>query len=279
MAKAKTAAEQTSLLDGVAPAPGKVIEEAQAAWNEYATKYKWKQCRVLDKTRQAAMKRAVGDYGGLAGFRAALASVAKNRFVQGKIAPREGYKQFVANIDWFCRPVTVRKVLEDAYEDEGADKVTPSLSKRMEPDAEWARVMRGYERGRWWPSGVGPRPEEPGCRVTPSILISWRERHGVIVSVPKVESREDRLRSSISSYRKVGNYKRANELEQELADMEKRQAVLVPAPDVASWGMPKEEPSLVNRPRHTVTDIVAEDEPPPWTDIPEGEDCGEVERD
>ena len=108
------------MFDGVAPAPGKVVEQAQAIWNEHAKLYKWKACKVLDKQRQAQIKRAVGDYGGITGWRDALASVAKNRFVQGLIAPREGYKQFVANIDWFCRPVTVRKVLEDFYEDEGA---------------------------------------------------------------------------------------------------------------------------------------------------------------
>jgi hypothetical protein len=267
MAKAKTAPEQIPLLDGVAAAPGKVIEEAQSIWNEFATKYKWKQCRVLDKARQAAMKRAVGDYGGLAGFRAALASVAKNRFVQGKVAPREGYKQFVANIDWFCRPVTVRKVLEDAYEDEGADTPPQSLAQRMAPTDEWALLMRGYEPGRFWPSGRGPRPEEPGCRVTPSILVAWRTRRNIVVAIPKAETRADKLRGMIASYRKVGNYARANELEQELAREQGEPPVMVPHPSAADIGMPEKAPAPVRA--APITDI---EEAPPWDDIPEGDE-------
>ena len=271
MAKAKTAPEQIPLLDGVAPAPGKVVEEAQSIWNEFALKYKWKQCRVLDKARQASMKRAVGDYGGLAGFRAALASVAKNRFVQGRIAPREGYKQFVANIDWFCRPVTVRKVLEDAYEDEGADTAPVSLSQRMASTDEWALLMRNYEPGRFWPQGRGPRPEEPGCRVTPSILVAWRTRFNIVVAVPKAETRAEKLRGMIVSYRKVGNHGRANELEDELAKLEGRPPTLVPHPDVASYAMPEKAPVEPMRAAPVVTDVPF-DEAPPWdsSDIPEG---------
>lgn len=273
MAKAKTAPEQIPLLDGVAPAPSKVVEEAQSIWNEFALKYKWKQCRVLDKARQAAMKRAVGDYGGLTGFRSALESVAKNRFVQGKIPPREGYKQFVANIDWFCRPVTVRKVLEDVYEDEGADTPPQSLAQRMAPTDEWAVLMRGYQPGRFWPQGRGPRPEEPGCRVTPSILVAWRQRFNIVVAVPKVETRADKLRGMIASYRRLGNHGKANELEMELAKIEGVPPTLVPHPDVASLGMPPKAPVGPLQAAPGVTDVPFEDAPGWDDDIPEGDEA------
>lgn len=236
MPKAKV--EQVDMFDGVAPAPSPVVEEAQAIWNEHAAIYKWKKCQVLDKARQASIKRAVGDYGGIAGWRSSLSSVAKNRFVQGMIAPREGYKQFVANIDWFCRPVTVRKVLEDFYEDEGADKKKGGASNHLAPAEteleKWGRWLRSYKPGRFWPSSQGPRPEDPGCIAAPGPLAYWRKQHNITVAAaPRAESREDRLRATITTFRKFGRYDRANEIEQELADIEGRPAVLVPAPEVA----------------------------------------------
>lgn len=275
--------EQLDMLSGVAAPPAKVVEDAQAIWNEHAKLYRWKACKVLDRTRQAAIKRAVGDYGGIAGWRESLANVAKNRFVQGLIAPREGYKQFVANIDWFCRPVTVRKVLEDFYEDEGADSKAGggSTAPAENEGAKWGRWLHGYRPGRFWPtSSQGPRPEDPGCRAPPDLLQWWREQNKV-TAVPVVqETRATRLAASIVSYRRLGNHGRANELEEDLAKLENRPAVLVPAPDVAHLtGTPREprrngtlEPHVnfsaqKRGPAATVTDV-----DPGWDAVPEGEE-------
>lgn len=250
--------------------PPTLARQGFEMWNEAAKRNSWATAAVLDNARQSAMKRAIQTHGGIAGFRAALEKIERSDFCMGRVKSKDGRPPFKANLDWFLRPVTVRQVIEDFY-NRGGDKPI-SLAAAMAPGDEWASVMRSYEPGRWWPSGRGPRPEEPGCRVTPSILIAWRKKRGIVVEVPKVETRADRLRHSIASYRKVENYKRANELEQELADLEKRAAVLVPAPDVAHLtGSPPEAPSLVNRPKHTVSDIDFE-EAPPWDEIPEGDE-------
>lgn len=229
--------EQVDMFSGVAPAPSPIVEEAQAIWNEHAAIYKWKKCQVLDKARQASIKRAVGDYGGIAGWRSSLSSVAKNRFVQGMIAPREGYKQFVANIDWFCRPVTVRKVLEDFYEDEGADKKKGGASNHLaaaETELEkWGRWLRSYKPGRFWPSSQGDRPELATCRAPAGPLEYWRKQNNIVVAPKVQETPAERAYATIDSLRRAKQWDRANAREQQQADIEGRPAVLVPAPEVA----------------------------------------------
>lgn len=228
-------AEQVALFaDGeLAEAPSPLVAEAQAIWNEYATKNKWKKCVVLDKARRAAMSRAIQDYGGLVGWRAALQKVERNRFVMGKIPPRDGLKQFVANIDWFCRAVTIRKVFEDFYEDDGGQNGVQSFGDRLRAAApvDWdARLGRYRPGGFWHVATEGPRPEDMGEHKAPADKIAaWRAKHGL--GERKRETREERLAGMITSYRRVGKYADANRLEEELAKLEGRPPVLVPAPD------------------------------------------------
>lgn len=48
-----------------------------------------------------------------------------------------------------------------------------------------------------------------------------------------IETPEDRMAFTIASYRRRGKWADANRIEQQLADLQKRPALLVPAPDVA----------------------------------------------
>lgn len=226
--------EQLDMLGGVAAgAPTKIVLDAQAAWNDYAVRFKWRECKVLDRALRASIARAVEDYGGLVGFRASLAKVAKNRFVQGMVAPTTGHKQFKANIVWFCRAQTIRNVVEDFYEDEGADvrALHGSIAGQSAPDDVWGKWLRDYKAAGFWPSQLGPRPEEPGCRAPASMVEACLKRLGIVKRIVVVETKERRLEAMIVSYRSNHYYDRANALEEELAKLQARPPVLVPAPD------------------------------------------------
>lgn len=292
MAKAK--ADQLDMLSGVAAPPAKVVEAAQQIWNEFATLYGWRKCNSLDKARQAAIKRALGDYGGLTGWREALAGVSKNRFVQGLVAPTNGHRQFKAHIDWFCYTKTVRQFRDEWYEDEGADQKRANgstIAPLETEETKWGRYLKDYRPGRFWASSMGPRPEDPACRAPADLLKWWREQHKVAVAAPERETKAERLRGMVASYRRpeIGKWERANELEIELAAIEERPAVLIAAPDVAGltgagsdrrshketrvkpmvFDVPPESPAEQEREKRI--EFEKQHEPPPWNpeDVPE----------
>lgn len=269
----KTKAKAPALFEPgeIADAPEPLCEQALSIWNDIAPSAGWPTAKFLTEARRRAIKRAVKDYGGLIGWRSHLEKASKNAFLTGKTDKGDKHAKWRPDLDWFLKPATVVKILEEKFPADAAP-VGISIAKHMDPSDEWGRWMRNYEPGRFWPPSNGPRPEHPGCRVTPSILVAWRARFNIVIDIPKAESRADRLRHSIASYRRVENYKRANELEQELADLEKRSAVLVPAPEVSDLGMPKADASLVNRPKHTVSDVPYEEVPDWDADIPEGDE-------
>ncbi len=273
----KDSPDQIDLLDGMVAPPKKVVEAAQQAWNDFAVRYKWRESKVLDKALRASIERAVGDYGGLTGWRDALAKIAKNRFVQGQVAPTGGHKQFKANIVWFCRAQTIRNVIEDAYDDDGADagdgKV--SLSKMMAPSDPWAVWLRDYKPRGFWPAHLGPRPEEPNCRAPAPMVAAWRERVGFKAPPVVQETAEDRLAHLVVSYRQRGFYDKGNSAEEELAKLQGRPPVLVPGPDVAGLtgaGSDRRAAPPASRINPAFVDVSPE--PPDYADIPEGQDFG-----
>lgn len=67
------------------------IRSARARWNEQPDKRYW----------EGVIRRAC-----------------QSKFCRGEIPPREGHKQFRANIDWFLRPGTHIKISEGLYDDE-----------------------------------------------------------------------------------------------------------------------------------------------------------------
>lgn len=57
-----------------------------------------------------------------------------------------------------------------------APKVTSDKTTALPPSEPWEQRMRGYKPGGFWKTNDwGKRPEEPGTRVPPSILATWRE--------------------------------------------------------------------------------------------------------
>lgn len=263
----KAEPQQPDMFAGTVGPPTPVVQAAADAWNEYAARFKWRKCNVLDKARRATIARSVGDYGGLAGWRAALEKVSKDRHVQGLVPPAPGskFRQFKAHIDWFCQAKTIRQVGDEFYEDEGADRLVASGKKDGPVETElekWGRWLKTYKPGRFWPSSQGERPESPHCRAPAGPLQYWREQNGVTVAAPAnrtEQTKADRLRTTIAALRTAQQYDRANAREEELAALEKRPPVLVPAPSVAREGMPEKAPVPPRKPP-TVTDVV-----PDWT--------------
>lgn len=274
--------------------PPKAPSLAQAGfdlWQEFARRNKWQVATDCGPTYQAALKRAIPEYGGLQRMRTVLEMLERSDFYMGRVPPTGKYtKPFRARLVWFLRPSTVLELKEQLYNG-GLDPVTIAPEKgRIQPTAiNWRAVLDGYKgKGRsFWHHSFGPCPEEPGPHKIPADLLgAWRERQGLTGighNGPHTETREERLASSIASYRRVGQYDRANVLEQQLADLEKRPPVLVPAPEAASFGMPP-KPGATNgrgpvgaksghpqRPAVDVTDL----SPPPWEG--EGEPVGDYE--
>lgn len=262
----KAEPQQDDMFAGAVGPPTAVVQAAADSWNEYAERFKWRKANVLDKARRATIARAVGDYGGLAGWRAALEKVSKDRYVQALVPPAPGskFRQFRAHIDWFCQAKTIRQVGDEFYEDEGADRLVASGKKDGPVETElekWGRWLKTYKPGRFWPSSQGERPESPHCRAPAGPLSYWREQNGVAVGAAVVrteETKADRLRTTITALRNAQQYDRANAREEELAALEKRPPVLVPSPEVA-FTSHATRAAPAPRQAAPVTDI-------PWTD-------------
>ena len=267
--------------DELAPVPEPVAVEVLAIWNEIAPKAGWPEARFLTASRRAAIKRAVADYGGVLGWRAHLTTASTSDFLTGKSGRSGDHVNWRPDFDWFLKPASVIKILENKFRG-----VAPSASAAKVAPAnrgtDWRGRLDRYRRGGFWHRETdGPRPEDPGPHLAPADMIeNWRKTHGIVEkAAPATESRAERLASSIAIHRRLGRHDRANAIELELAALEGKAPVLVPAPDVARRGMPPraEKPpqrthSMAghNRPPGPITDI---EESPPWDDVPEGDEA------
>jgi len=281
MAKAKTVEAPSLFGEGeLAGAPSAPVQSCYDLWNRFAKKNGWQEAKVLDTGRRAALKRACKDYGGVSGFQAMLEKIERSDWCMGRIAPRDGRKQFKADLDWFTRPVTVRKVIEDFYN--GGEPPLAVDQKPAPRSQDWRGRLERYLPGKFWHKETeGNRPEDPGPHLAPADMIEkWRKTHGIVEkAAPAVETREQRLSASIASYRRVGQYDRANAIEETLAALEKRPPVLVPAPDVAGLGIPQRPNAPPQRrdnrghngPPGPITDV-PDDGDPGWSEIPEGDE-------
>lgn len=245
MPKAKPAAPALFADGELAEAPDNIVQSAYDAYNETAATLPWRQATVLTKARRATLKRAVQDYGGLAGFKAALARAAKSPFLLGHTGRSGVYKNWKPDIDFFCQPKSIGKLLDGVYDGDVEDLAPKKL---------------------FIPSAYQPPHLKPAAPFVP-------------------EPRDVRLAGMVATYRKRGWWDKANTIEQELANLEGRPAVLVPAPDVAHLSTPptngprvqpavdesKLGPSRRNERNYSdsIPPIVT-DVDPGWDHIPEG---------
>lgn len=253
--------------EGLPEAPGPLEMEAYAAWNEIAERVGWTKATKLTPDRCRKIKRAVKEAGGLAGWRETLERGAKSPFLTTKFKP---------DLEFFTRLPKLLKTMEGGFDgNQSMADAQKTLSKQMDPEDQWARWLRDYRLKGFWPSSLGPRPEEAGCKAPPAMLEACRARLGIVVAERAAETLEDRLTASRDSYTRLGQYARANAVEQKLADIQNRPPVLIPAPsasdpDTAPEPTPKPyrpapRPSEAEIPRQ----MAAQDAE--WFEEPEGD--------
>lgn len=139
------------------------------------------------------------------------------------------------------------------------------LTTKFKPDLEFvtrpAKLLKIMEGGfddtiSSGPSSFASQLRGIGTRV------SYAEAPKPFV---QTETLEQRLAASIVSYRRYGKWAEANRVEEKLAAIEKREPVLVPAPEVAGIGFPPRPPEIPRKPPHPVTDVTDQ-----WDMVPEG---------
>lgn len=215
MAKAKAADEPALFEDGELPAVAdNIAQAAQDAYNEAAKALPWRQSTSLTKARQAALRRAVQDFGGLAGFKAAIARAAKSPFLLGHTGRTGVYKNWRPTLAFFCQPKSIENLMDGVYDGE-IEEVGP---KKL-------HIPTQYQ-----PPHL--KPVEP---------------------FKTTETQEFRLEAMAASYHKVGRYKDEARVLEQLAKLTGRPFVMTPAPDVAGLTIPPKEPEPPRRPPPTVT--------------------------
>lgn len=187
-------------VDELAPAPDKLLVDALAIFNEIVARVNveargtiWNGAKVLTDARRKRLKIAVQDCGSLVGWRKVLEGASRNGFLLGKEGRTPAHRNWRPDLDFFIQPKTVVKLVEGAY---SAALETP---KRI------------FIPGASQPAHL--KPAEPF-------------KHDI-------ESPADRMAFTIAKYRERGKWADANRVEESLAALQKRPAVLVPSPDTA----------------------------------------------
>src|SRR5262245_6110854 len=119
--------------------PPKLVQEARDIYNNIAITVGWRRCAVLDSARAKAIPRAVKDYGGIAGFKAALERAARSSFLTGKVKAGKGHENWRPTLDFFLQAKSIRNLLEGVYDDpEGGYKPEKSWREKQVEDASAA---------------------------------------------------------------------------------------------------------------------------------------------
>lgn len=298
----KDGGQQGDMLAAIegAEVPGPIADEGFRLWNEHAKQFGWVTANHNRHGRPGQLRRAIKELGGLHQWKALLEKCGTSDFLCGR-TQTPGRKPFSFSLDWALKPANLTKIEDGVYfsaEVRGAAP-TDTFSNRLKAAAgvDWkARLNRYHGKKSFWHVDTeGPRPEDPGPHKAPAEMIErWRKAHGVTgVPMEPIEvSREERLSASIASLRKHGYWERANRAEEELAALQKRPPVLVPAPEVASLGMDKvdgrafdekfprapeyrpewQPPKGRSEARETAAMAQAQDVE--WEMVPEGDDFG-----
>lgn len=260
-------------------APDNISRAAFEAWNEAAEKHGWAVAKFLTAGRPAALRRTIKSVGGIHAWRALLERCSLSDFLCGRTTGRDR-RPFTFTLDWVCKPANLLKVMEGNYFAEERANARVPLAQQMQPTDRWALFMRDYKLRGFWPPDLGFRPEDPRCQAPAAMLEACRKRLGItVVTTPVEETREQRLASLIVSYRTAGRHEDANRIERELAILENRPPVEVPAPDARSPDIVPQGPRRPPPPPISRADAErarrmahhASAEPPAWTDIPEGD--------
>lgn len=163
MAKAAALFDEGELAD----VPERLLTDAVAAYNAIAAtvnatmkSIQWREAKVLTSARRKRLKVAVADYGGLRGFKAELEQAAKNDFLIGKEGRTGNHSGWKPDLDFFCQPKTITKILEGAW--------APS-----EPVGKKLFIPTPYQPPHLKPAEPFV-PEDPDVRDA-ALIVSWRK--------------------------------------------------------------------------------------------------------
>lgn len=239
----KDSAEPALFRDGeLPPAPGPIESQGYEIWNEVAERAGWTKATRLTPERMKKIRRAVTEAGGLVGWREALERGAKSQFLTTKFRP---------DLEFATRIPKLLKMMEGGFDDQGLGQKATTVGVPQQAALNWRAILETYRPKGFWPSMQGNRPEDPGPHLAPAEMIEkWRKDRGLTQDPAPAakETREERMAASIVSYRRIGQYDRANKIEEDLARLEGRPPVLVPSPEVADLGMPPKSTAAREKP-------------------------------
>ena len=96
-----------------------IIDRALKIYNSIAVQYSGVICKVLNPIKQSKLLRRVEDAKGIDMFETILnEAVQHSQFLQGKVPPSEGHKQFRLSIDFICQENSFNKIMNGNYNDQ-----------------------------------------------------------------------------------------------------------------------------------------------------------------
>ena len=95
------------------------LDRALKIYNSIAVQHGGVVCKVINPMKQAKLLRRVEDAKGIDMFETILSeAVQHSLFLQGKVSPSEGYKQFRLSIDFICQENSFNKIMNGNYNDQ-----------------------------------------------------------------------------------------------------------------------------------------------------------------
>lgn len=96
-----------------------IIDRALKIYNSIAVQYSGVICKVLNPIKQSKLLKRIEDAKGIDMFETILnEAVQHSQFLQGKVPPSEGHKQFRLSIDFICQEDGFNKIMNGNYNDQ-----------------------------------------------------------------------------------------------------------------------------------------------------------------
>ena len=96
-----------------------IIDRALKIYNSIAVQYSGVICKVLNPIKQSKLLKRIEDANGIDMFETILnEAVQHSQFLQGKVPPSEGHKQFRLSIDFICQEDGFNKIMNGNYNDQ-----------------------------------------------------------------------------------------------------------------------------------------------------------------
>jgi len=96
-----------------------IIDRALKIYNSIAVQYGGVICKVLNPIKQSKLLKRIEDAKGIDMFETILnEAVQHSQFLQGKVPPSEGHKQFRLSIDFICQEDGFNKIMNGNYNDQ-----------------------------------------------------------------------------------------------------------------------------------------------------------------